>query len=197
MRIAQLVAALFASWFVNCCYATTTVSISASDAGSLYVCDGCAHDVNRADPELAGGNYIQGVVRFPTALIGGPVTHAELSFMPFADAITQTVDIYGSASGGATITYSDAFIGSRLGALATPFGNSSPLTFNVTSFLASAHVPYVEFSVRSSGTAQFYQPQLNVTFIPEPTTATLLLLGMLGCVGRQMRTDLSRSSLAC
>jgi len=107
---------------------------------------------------------------------------------PSAEPLYATsVDLYGIASGNGTAEYGDAFSGTYLGTFPIPpdlwFGQTA--SFDVTAFVANAHVPYLGFNFRDAGSAFFYAPQLNVTFVPEPTTATLLLLGMLGCGWRR------------
>jgi hypothetical protein len=160
----------------------TSVVINPSSTGSLYTCDGCNHSVH--DFLLVAG-YIQGIVRFPTAQITGPVSQATFTLNPYALPLFDlTVDVYGIASGAGNATYGDAFAGVPLGTFVLPpnLGFGQDASFDVTAFVASANAPYIGFNLRTdSGTDDFsslsenygHGPQLHVTFVPEPSTIAL------------------------
>jgi hypothetical protein len=171
--------------------AGTDVLIAPSDSGTLSICGSCSPDVTR----FAGGGmlvngYLQGVARFPTQQITSPVAHAELILSPNGPLGGPSLDIYGIASGGNLATYDDYLKGTLLGSYTIP--NSvftlGTATFDVTDFVAKQHVPFVGFDFRTASALDYFTaPQLHVTFVPEPTTTTLLLLGMLGCGWRRNR----------
>jgi hypothetical protein len=175
-------------WTVSCCAAgPTNVVIRASDFGNVYVCNGCSRNVQREESGVIEAGDIQGVVRYPTAPIGGSVIDAELVFSTYSTAPPPELDIYGISRGGASVTYPDASAGTVLGSLQLPPLNPPSLMFDVTDFLSHSPVPYIGFNFRNSGgLAAIATPTLSVTFIPEPTAA-LLLLGMLGCGWRRRR----------
>jgi hypothetical protein len=166
---------------------STTVVINPTSDGSIYTCSTCNHTVNH--DYLAPAGYIQGIARFSTSEIHGPITQATFTVNPYALPLHDfTIDVYGIASGTATATYDDAFSGSPLGTMILPrnLGFGQDATFDVTAFLASAHVPFVGFNLRSDGSATFssrshnygHPAQLHVTFVPEPST---IIFAMIGC----------------
>lgn len=193
-KLAAMVIALCG--FGSIAAASTNVVINPSATGSLYTCSGCNHNV--ANFLLVAG-YIQGIVRFPTAQIKGPVTEATFTVNPYALPLGDlTVDVYGIASGTGTATYGDAFAGVPLGQLVLPanLGFGKDASFDVTAFLATANVPYVGFNLRTnSGTDDFsslsenygHASQLHVTFVPEPSAAALLSIGVLGSLNARRR----------
>jgi hypothetical protein len=166
-------------------FGATSIIINPSDTGSLYTCAGCNTSVSRDYLLVAG--YIQGIVRFPTSQITGPVTQATFTVNPYALPLGDlTIDVYGIASGTGTATFSDAFNGTPLGTFSLPanLGFGQDASFDVTAFLVTANVPYVGFNLRSQGTDTFsskshnygHPSQLHVTFVPEPSTAGMLSL---------------------
>lgn len=187
MRLVPITCILVVVCIVTCCDAATNVSIDASDAGSLYICDGCVKDVVRPNGILVAG-YIQGIAHYPTADVGGPITHAELSFLPFTDPISHSLSIYAFATGGAAATYGDASKGTLLGSLTLPDNVSTPLKFDVTNFLKGTQAPYVAFNFRNNGTAIFAPPQLSVTFVPEPSTLTLVAISFAAFTVRRCKS---------
>src|SRR4051794_5761426 len=98
---------------------TTSVVINPTSTGSLYTCSTCNHSVNHDYVGPAG--YIQGIVRFPTSQITGPVIEATFTLNPYALPLHDfTVDVYGIASGTGSATYDDAFSGTPLGTMILP-----------------------------------------------------------------------------
>jgi hypothetical protein len=183
MNVSKLAAVLLVlCGFASHAAGSTSIVINPTATGSLYTCSGCNHSV--ANFLLVAG-YIQGIVRFPTAQITGPITQATFTVNPSALPLGDlTVDVYGIASGTGTATYADAFAGVPLGQLILPpnLGFGQDASFDVTAFLASANVPYVGFNLRTnSGTDDFssrsenygHPSQLHVTFVPEPPTIAL------------------------
>lgn len=165
-----------------------TVVINPSDDGALYVCDGCNTVSNGGYVTVAG--YIQGIVKFSTALISGPVGQALLTVNPYGLPLGNlNVDVYGIEANSGTINASDANAGTFLGTMYLPstLGYGQDASFDVTAFVASAISPFVGFNLRNSGGSDIFSSieynyghpsQLRVTQAPEPTVAVLLIAGM-------------------
>ena len=164
------------------------IIINPSDDGALYVCDGC-NTVNNGAYVLVAG-YIQGIVRFPTAPISGPIGQAFLTVNPYALPLGDlNINVYGITAGGPSISASDANAGTLLGTMHLPpnLGYGQDALFDVTAFLAGARSPYVGFNLRNAAGADVFSSleynyghpsQLRVTLVPEPTTITLLSTGI-------------------
>jgi hypothetical protein len=96
-----------------------------------------------------------------------------------------TMDVYGTASGTGIVNYADGFAGVPLGTLvlSSNLGFGKDASFDVTSFVSNATVPYIGFNLRSQGTDILssrpynycHVPQLLVTFVPEPSTILLAI----------------------
>lgn len=166
------------------------VTITPISDGSLYTCDGC-NTVSDGNYVGASG-YIQGAIKFSTSAIPGVVTNAMLSVNPYGLPIwDSTIDIYGYGTSIAPLDITDANAGSFLGTLTLlpglDFGQDA--FFDVTSFVANTHAPYLAFNLRadegggvlfSSMEFNYGHPsQLIVTAVPEPSTSALLVMGVL------------------
>jgi hypothetical protein len=164
------------------------VVINPSDDGALYVCDGCNTVNNGGYVTVAG--YIQGIVKFSTAPISGPVAQALLTVNPYGLPLGNlNVDVYGIQATSGAINAGDANAGTFLGTMYLPstLGYGQDATFDVTAFVASAISPFVGFNLRNSGGSDIFSSieynyghpsQLKVTQAPEPTVAVLLIAGM-------------------
>lgn len=101
----------------------------------------------------------------------------------------STVDVYGYGTTVGSLIAADANAGALLGTLILPanlrYGQDA--YFDVTSFVASTHSPYVAFNLRSTGMDVFsslefdygHPSQLLVTTVPEPSSVALIAVGLL------------------
>jgi hypothetical protein len=164
------------------------VIVDPTSDGSLYTCGGC--NVVTDDAYVLVDGYIQGVVKFSSAAIAGTITQAFLTLNPYALPLFGTdVDVYGYGTGIGQLDDTDANAGTFLGTLVLPanLGFGEDAFFDVTSFVANTHAPFLAFNLRSVGTDVFssleynygHPSQLLVTTVaPEPGSIALLLIGL-------------------
>jgi len=170
----------------------TLITIDPTADGSLYTCAGC-NTVSDGAYVLTSG-YIQGDVKFSTASITGSVAKAVLTLNPYGlPLFSPIVDVYGYGTTIGALDVTDANAGTFLGAFTLPanLGYGQDAFFDVTSFVAGAHSPYVAFNLRSTDTDVFsslefnygHPSQLLVT-IPEPSSFALIAAGLLAMRSR-------------
>lgn len=161
------------------------VVVNPSDDGSLYDCKGCNPVSNGAYVLVSG--YIQGIIKFPTISIAGPITQAFLTVNPYGLPLwAPDVDVYGITGTSGLISADDINAGTFLGTLHLPsnLNYGQDAYFDVTAFMASASTPFVGFNLRSpTGPDVFssieynygHPSQLLVT-VPEPAPQMLLIV---------------------
>ena len=197
-----------------CCFpatssATAVLTINPTSDGSLYICSGC-NVVSDGGYVLASG-YIQGAVKFSSALIEGVVTQALLSLNPYGLPLWgPTVDVYGYGTTLGKLDGTDANAGALLGTLSLPsnLGYGADAFFDVTAFVANTNAPYLAFNLRTTGTDVFssleynygHPSQLLVTSsvpepVPEPNTAALFASGLVAVYGIARRRLTGRPNL--
>ena len=174
--------------------AVPTLTLNPNSDGSIYVCDGC-NPVSEGSTVLAAF-YIQGIVKFASEAITGPVSQALLTLNPYSlPLFGQNLDVYGYATTLGQLDETDGNAGALLGTLVLPLdlGYGQDAFFDVTAFVNSVNAPFLAFNLRSSdGVDDFsslefnygHPSQLLITFaVPEPPLATLLLAALLAYVG--------------
>jgi hypothetical protein len=127
-----------------------TITISPSDDGSLYTNSGAVDD--GAYVLVAG--YIQGIVKFPTSAITGPITAATLTVNPYGLPLSApAVDVYGIMEDNGAIGAQDINAGTFLGTMELPsnLGYGQDASFDVTAFMAGVTSSYVGFNLRDAG----------------------------------------------
>lgn len=188
----KLIAAMTLLASIGTASAGVIVIDPASD-GSLYTCAGC-NTVQNGD--LIASGYIQGIVKFSSAGIDGPVESALLSVNPLALPLWgPIVDVYGFGTELGALDASDAFAGTFLGSWTLPeLALGEDAFFDVTSFVAGTTASFLAFNLRTApgGTDVFssleqnygHPAQLTVTTaaraVPEPSTLVLFAAGILG-----------------
>jgi hypothetical protein len=141
-------------------------------------------------------------VKFSSASITRRVIQAVLSLNPYGLPLFGTdIDVYGYGTAVGRLDATDANAGTFLGTLTLPssLGYGEDVFFDVTAFVATANAPFLAFNLRTTGTDVFssleynygHSSQLLVTVVPEPTTAALLLGGLLAVywIGGSRRVD--------
>ena len=192
---------------VVCCnteasFGATAFIINPTSDGSLYTCDTC--NVVSDGAYVATGGYIQGAVKFSSAPIIGSVTQAVLTLNPYGlPLFGLNVDVYGYGTAIGQLDVGDANAGVLLGTLVLSpnLGYGQDAFFDVTSFVSHTNAPFLAFNLRSTGGDVFSSLEYNyghpsqllvTTAVPEPTTVTLLLAGLLtlGGIIRRWSTGL-------
>ncbi len=184
---------------VVCCspaisQAVPTLTIDPNSDGSIYVCDGC-NPVSDGSTVLAAF-YIQGIVKFSSEAITGPVAQAFLTLNPYSlPLFGQNLQVYGYGTTLGQLDETDGDAGALLGTLVLPLdlGFGQDAFFDVTAFVNTVNAPFLAFNLRSpDGVDDFsslefnygHPSQLLITFaVPEPPLATLLLAALLAYVG--------------
>lgn len=166
----------------------TLITINPTSDGSLYTCVGC-NTVSEGAYVLVS-DYIQGAVKFSTAVITGNVSNAMLTLNPYGLPLWgPTVDVYGYGTTIGTLNVTDANAGTFLGTLTLPpgLGYGQDAYFDVTSLFTGFNSPYIAFNLRSLDTDVFssleynygHPSQLLVTTVPEPSSIALIVAGVL------------------
>jgi hypothetical protein len=165
-------------------------TINPTSDGALYACSGC-NVVHDSDYVLTS-DYIQGAIKFSRAAIPDIFSTVFLTVNPYALPLWgPQLSIYGYGTANGQLAESDANAGVFLGILnLPPLGWGADAYFDVTSFVKSTDAPYLALNLRSSGTNVFSSLEYNyghpsqlqvISFaIPEPASATLIALGLVG-----------------
>jgi len=173
------------------------VIVDPTSDGSLYTCSGC--NVVADDAYVLIDGYIQGAVKFSSAALAGTITQAILTLNPYALPLFGTeVDVYGYGTGIGQLDDTDANAGTFLGTLVLPanLGYGEDAFFDVTSFVANTHAPFLAFNLRSVGTDVFSSLEYNyghpsqlliTTAVPEPASIALLFIGLCFALGIMAR----------
>lgn len=178
-------------------HAVPSLTLNPTSDGSLYTCEGC--NVVSDDAYVLVSGYIQGAVKFSSALITGTVTRAFLTLNPYGlPLFGERVDVYGYGTTIGQLDVTDANAGTFLGTLVLPpdLGYGQDAFFDVTAFLVNATAPFLAFNLRSTDTDVFssleynygHPSQLLITFaVPEPPLAALLVTALLVYCGISRR----------
>lgn len=163
----------------------------------LYICQGCAGAVDGA--YVLVGGHIQGVAKFSATELPYQIDLAILTVNPYGLPLwAESIDIYGFNTEISNLVTSDGNSGTFIGTFVLPSDPNwgQDISFDVTSFVASATGTYIGFNFRSKGSAIFSSLEYNyghpsqlwinggtsVPSVPEPSAYAMLGLG-LGVLG--------------
>jgi len=162
------------------------------------VCEGC-NPVSEGSSVLAAF-YIQGIVKFSSEAITGPVAQAFLTLNPYSlPLFGQNLEVYGYGTTLGQLDETDGNAGALLGTLVLPLdlGFGQDAFFDVTAFVNTVNAPFLAFNLRSpDGVDDFSSLELNyghpsqllITFaVPEPPLAILLGAALLAYFGISRR----------
>jgi hypothetical protein len=179
---------------------------SFSDNANTYVnpnADGYIMDTGtvHTGSYLMTGADRRGIVEFSMRTIEGPISHAELSLIPYSlPLLGNPLQVYGYTSTDGVLTVDDYSRGTYLGSWTLPelWTEGAPgTTFDVTQFLRGVTTTYAGFNLRADGVNSFSSLEFNYgrtaqliitngEVIPEPASCAAMLAGF-GVLASAMR----------